>query len=91
MQSVHVDAYMVRTMRGHYVRTKNDEGFGYIAFRTKAQAKEWVEEHGKEDSFVVKVRTAITPVDSGRTERLVAIRKTRPETISQTHQTEFTF
>jgi hypothetical protein len=82
---------MVRTTRGHYVRTKDDEGFGYIAFRTKAQAKEWIEEHGKEDSFVVKVRTAITPVDSGRTERLVAIHKTQPKTIPQTHQTEFNF
>lgn len=91
MQSVHVDAYMVRTMRGHYVRTKDDEGFGYIAFRTKAQAKEWIEEHGKEDSFVVKVRTAITPVDSGRAERLVAVHKTRPKTIPQTHKTEFNF
>ena len=89
MQSVHVDAYMVRTMRGHYVRTKDDEGFGYIAFRTKAQAKEWIEEHGKEDSFVVKVRTAITPVDSGRTERLVAIRKTQPKTISKAHHNFF--
>jgi hypothetical protein len=78
-------------MRGHYVRTKDDEGFGYIAFRTKAQAKEWIEEHGKEDSFVVKVRTAITPVDSGRAERLVAVHKTRPKTIPQTHKTEFNF
>ena len=91
MQTVHVDAYMVRTLRGHYVRTKDDEGFGYVAFRTKAQAKEWVEEHGKEDSFVVKVRTAITPVDSGRAERLVAVRQARPKTISQTQQTEFRF
>ena len=91
MQTVHVDAYMVRTLRGHYVRTKDDEGFGYVAFRTKAQAKEWIEEHGKEDSFVVKVRTAITPVDSGRAERLVAVRQARPKTISQTQQTEFRF
>lgn len=89
MQTVHVDAYMVRTLRGHYVRTKDDEGFGYVAFRTKAQAKEWVEEHGKEDSFVVKVRTAITPVDSGRAERLVAVQKTQPKTISKAHHNFF--
>ena len=89
MQTVHVDAYMVRTLRGHYVRTKDDEGFGYIAFRTKAQATEWIEEHGKEDCFVVKVRTAITPVDSGRTERLVAVRKAQPKTIPEIHHNFF--
>ena len=77
MQSVHVSAYMVRTTRGSYVRTKDDEGIGYVMFRTKTEAKEWVESQGKEDCFVVKVRAAITPVDSGRAERLVAVRKAR--------------
>jgi hypothetical protein len=69
---------MVRTLRGSYVRTKDDEGIGYVMFRTKTEAKEWVESQGKEDCFVVKVRAAITPIDSGRAERLVAVRKTRP-------------
>jgi hypothetical protein len=68
---------MVRTTRGSYVRTKNDEGIGYIMFRTKTEAKEWIESQGKEPCFIVKVRAAITPIDSGRTERLVAIQKAR--------------
>ena len=90
MQSVHVSAYMVRNLRGHYVKTNTDEGIGYVMFRTKAKAKEWIGEHGKEDCFVVGVRTAITPTDTGRTERLVAVHKTRPETIPQAQQ-EFKF
>lgn len=89
MQTVHVDAYMVRTLRGHYVRTKNDEGFGYLMFRTKTSAKEWIEEHGKEDCFVVKVRTAITPIDSGRAERLVAVRQAKSKVLPETQQTLF--
>lgn len=83
MQSVHVDAYMVRTTRGNYVKTTDDQGFGYVAFRTKTQAKEWIETHGQEDCFTVKVRAAITPVDSGRVERLVAVHKTRPKAVSE--------
>lgn len=75
MQSVHVSAYMVRTLRGNYVKTNTGEGIGYVMFRTRAKAKEWIEEHGKEDCFVVGVRTAITPIDTGRTERLVAVRQ----------------
>ena len=91
MQSVHVSAYMVRTTRGSYVRTKDDEGIGYVMFRTKTEAKEWIESQGKEDCFVVKVRAAITPVDSGRAERLVAVRKTRPQTVPEkyTHEPIF--
>jgi len=91
MQSVHVSAYMVRTTRGSYVRTKDDEGIGYIMFRTKTEAKEWVESQGKEDCFVVKVRAAITPIDSGRAERLVAVHKARPKVVPQAHQTEYRF
>jgi hypothetical protein len=81
---------MVRTTRGSYVKDDN-EGIGYVMFRTKAQAKEWIESRGKEDCFVVKVRAAITPVDSGRTERLVAVQKTRPQTVSEkyTHEPIF--
>ncbi len=81
MQSVHVSAYMVRTLRGNYVKTNTDEGIGYVMFRTRAKAKEWIEEHGKEDCFVVGVRTAITPIDTGRTERLVAVRQARPKVV----------
>ena len=77
MQSVHVSAYMVRTTRGNYVKTNSEEGIGYVMFNTKTAAKEWIESQGKEDCFVVKVRAAITPIDSGRAERLVAVRKTR--------------
>jgi hypothetical protein len=77
---------MVRTTRGSYVRTKDDEGFGYVAFKTKTAAKEWVESQGKEDCYVVKVRAAITPTDSGRAERLVAVRKARPQVVPQARQ-----
>jgi hypothetical protein len=90
MQSIHLDKYMVRTLRGHYVKTE-DEGIGYIMFRTKTEAKEWIESQGKEDCFVVKVRAAITPTYTGRVERLVAVRKTRPQEIPQAHQTEYRF
>jgi hypothetical protein len=81
---------MVRTTRGSYVRTKDDEGIGYIMFRTKTEAKEWIESQGKEDCFVVKVRAAITPIDSGRAERLVAVHKARPQAIPEAQQ-EFRF
>jgi hypothetical protein len=72
---------MIRTIRGSYVRTKDDEGIGYVMFRTKTEAKEWVESQGKEDCFVVKVRAAITPIDSGRAERLVAVRKAQSKAV----------
>ena len=90
MTSVHVSAYMVRTLKGHYVKTNTDEGIGYVMFKTRAKAREWVEEQGREDCFVVPVRTAITPTYASRTERLVAVHKTRPKEISQVQQ-EFRF
>ena len=86
MQSVHVSAYMLRTLRGSYVRTKDDEGIGYIMFRTKTEAKKWIESKGQEDCYVVKVRAAITPTDSGRAERLVAVQKTRPQVVPEAQQ-----
>jgi hypothetical protein len=89
MQSIHLDKYMVRTVRGHYVKT-NTDGVGYVMFDTKVAATAWAKEQGT-DHYVVKVRIGITPTDSGRTERVVAVRATRPQTIPQTHQTEFTF
>lgn len=89
MTSVHLDKYMVRTMRGHYVKTEDKEGVGYVMFSTKAAATAWATERG-EDCYVVKVRTTITPSISGRTERMVAVHKARPQVLSQTRQ-EFRF
>ena len=89
MQSIHLSKYMVRSLRGHYVKT-NTDGIGYVMFDTKAAATAWAKEQGT-DHYVVKVRIGITPVNSGRAERVVAVRETRPKTISQTHQTEFEF
>jgi len=83
MQSIHLDKYMVRTLRGHYVKTNTDEGIGYVMFRTRAKAKEWIEEQGKEDCFVVTVRAALTPVDTGRNERMVAIRQAQSKALSK--------
>lgn len=90
MQSIHLDKYMVRTIRGNYVKTDNqDEGIDYLMFRTKTGAKEWIEKHQRDDCFVVKVRTAITPTDSGRIPRMVAVHKARPQVFSQAQQTLF--
>ena len=90
MQSIHLDKYMVRTLKGHYVKTDNqDEGIDYLMFRTKTGAKEWIEKHQRDDCFVVKVRTAITPTDSGRIPRMVAVHKARPQVFPQTQQTLF--
>lgn len=90
MQSIHLDKYMVRTIRGNYVKTGNqDEGIDYIMFRTKTGAKEWIEKHQRDDCFVVKVRTAITPTDSGRIPRMVAVHKARPQVLPQAQQTLF--
>ena len=92
MQSIHLDKYMARTIRGNYVKTDNqDEGIDYLMFRTKTGAKEWIEKHQRDDCFVVKVRTAITPTDSGRIPRMVAAHKARPQVFPQTQQTEFRF
>jgi L-alanine-DL-glutamate epimerase-like enolase superfamily enzyme len=88
MQSIHLDKYMVRSLRGHYVKT-NTDGIGYVMFDTKAAATAWAKEQGT-DHYVVKVRIGVTPVNSGRIERVVAVRETRPKTISQTQQ-EFRF
>lgn len=89
MQSIHLDKYMVRSLRGHYVKT-NTDGIGYVMFDTKVAATAWAKEQGT-DHYVVKVRIGVTPVNSGRIERVVAVRETRPKTIPQTHQTEFEF
>ena len=91
MQSVHVTAYAVRTLRGNYVKTNTDEGIGYVMFHTKAKTEEWVKKQGLTDCFVVKVRTAITPTYTGRVERMVAIHAARPTTVPQAQQTEFRF
>ena len=89
MQSIHLSKYMVRSLRGHYVKT-NTDGIGYVMFDTKVAATAWAKEQGT-DHYVVKVRIGVTPVNSGRIERVVAVRETRPKAIPQTHQTEFEF
>lgn len=91
MQAVHSTVYMVRNTRGHYERTIGDEGTGYVMFQTRKAARAYVEYNKRPDCYVVKARTAITPIDTGRTDRMVAIRQTRPKEIPQTHQTEFRF
>jgi 7-keto-8-aminopelargonate synthetase-like enzyme len=89
MQSVHATRFMIRTLRGTYVRTNSEDGIGYVMFRTKTKAKEWADNYATEDCFVVKVRAAITPTVSGRTERLVAIREARPKTLSEKIKNNF--
>lgn len=88
MQSIHLDKYMVRNLKGHYVKTDNNEGIGYIIFGTKAAATEWVRASGKDDCYVVKVRAALTPTFTGRVERMVAVHKTRPKVVPEARQTE---
>jgi hypothetical protein len=91
MQTVHSTVYMIRNTRGHYEKTIGNEGTGYVMFQTRGAARAYVEYNKRNDWYIVKARTAITPIDTGRTERLVAIRQTRPQKVSQAHQTEFRF
>jgi len=91
MQSVHVTAYMVRNLRGHYAKTNTGEGIGYVMYPTKTQAQQYVADNCPDGGFVVKVRTAITPVDSGRTERLVAVRQARPTVYAETNKVRNNF
>ena len=88
MQSVHVNAWMVRTLRGHYVKTGTGEGVGYVMYPTKAQAQQYVADNCKDGGYVVKVRTTITPIDSGRTERMVAVRQARPTAYAVKNQNQ---
>jgi len=80
MQTVHVTKYTLRTLKGNYVKV--DEGIGYIMFDARKAAKEWAQANG-ETLFPVKVRIAITPIDSGRAERLVAVHKAQSKTLSE--------
>jgi len=91
MQSVHATVYLVKNLRGDYAKTGRDEGTGYVMYRTKSLAKACIEQHYPEGAFVVKARVAITPIDSGRTERLVAVQEARPKTYAEKNQTEFNF
>ena len=86
MQSVHVNAYIIRTPRGHYVKTKSREGTGYAMFQTANLAEVYILREGL-DAYIVKVRVAITPSHSGRTRRVVAFPKTEPKEVSQTSHT----
>lgn len=86
MTSIHLSKYMVRSLRGHYVKT-NTDGVGYVMFDTKVAATAWAKEQGT-DHYVTKVRIGITPLNSGRVERLVAVRETRPKAIPETFSHE---
>lgn len=88
MQSVHVNAWMVRNLKGHYAKTNTSEGVGYVMYPTKAQAQQYVADNCKDGGYVVKVRTTITPVDSGRAERLVAVRQARPTVYAVKNQNQ---
>ena len=88
MQSVHVNAWMVRTLRGHYVKTGTGEGVGYVMYPTKAQAQQYVADNCKDGGYVVKVRTTITPLDSARAERFVAVRQARPTAYAVKNQNQ---
>lgn len=88
MQSVHTTAYMVRNIYGgHYEKTGKDEGTGYVMYRTKTLAQQCIDKHYQGKAFAVKVRVSITPTESSRNERALAIRKARPKTDAQTHET----
>ena len=88
MQSVHTTAYMVRSLYGgHYEKTGRDEGTGYVMYRTRTLAQKCIDQHYQGKAFVVKVRVAITPTESSRNERALAIRKARPKTDAQAHET----
>ena len=87
MQSVHTTAYMVRSIyKGIYEKTGRDEGPGYVMYRTRTLAQKCIDQHYQGKAFVVKVRVAITPTESSRNERALAIRKARPTTDAQTNQ-----
>jgi hypothetical protein len=87
MQSVHTTGYMVRSIyKGAYEKTHRDRGTGYVMYRTRTLAQEYINENCNGEAFVVKVRVAITPIDSSRNERALAIRKIRPKTDAQINQ-----
>jgi len=87
MQSIHTIAYMVRDIyKGHYAKTNDDKGTGYVMFRTKVLAQEYIDKYHRDEAFVVKVRTATTPIDSGRDERALAIRKIKARADAQASQ-----
>jgi len=82
--AVHSDSYVLRTMRGHYV--KDDSGL-YRQFKTKINAQAFAESNLSEDVFIVPVRVAITPTVSGRPRQVVAVHKAGPQEVSQAYQT----
>lgn len=79
--AVHVDAYLIRTPRGHYVKTNSKEGVSYVMYQTVALAEKHIINAGL-DAYIVPVRVAITPTLSGRTRRVVAVPKTQPKEVS---------
>jgi len=82
--AVHSDSYVLRTMRGHYV--KDDSGL-YRQFKTKIHAQAFAESNLSEDVYIVPVRVAITPTVSGRPRQVVAVHKAGPQEVSKTNYT----
>lgn len=83
-RAVHADSFVLRNMRGHYV--KDDNGI-YRQFKTQTNAQAFAESNLTEDVYIVPVRVAITPTVSGRPRQVVAVHKTGSQEVSQTHQT----
>ena len=81
-KSIHADSYILRNMRGHYV--KDDHGT-YRLFKTQSKAQAFAESNLTEDVYVVPVRVAITPSFTGRPRQVVALHTTRPQEVSQTN------
>jgi len=90
MQSVHSTGYMVRSIyKGTYEKTGRDDGTGYVLYRTRTLAQQHIDKYCEGKAFVVKVRVAITPTESSRNERALAIHKARPKTISEKLKNNF--
>ena len=91
MQSVHATKYMIRSLKGHYAKRELEEGIDYVMYRTKALAQANVKWHFPDGGYVVKVRATITPIDTGRAERLVAVREARPTAYAETNKVRNNF
>lgn len=80
MKAVHQTAWMIRTVRGHYVK---DIYGHYIVRSTKAQAQADIDADETLTAFPIRVRMSFTPTDTGRAERMVALHKARPKALSE--------
>jgi hypothetical protein len=82
---------MIRSLKGHYAKRELEEGIDYVMYRTKALAQANVKWYFPDGGYVVKVRATITPIDSARTERMVAVRQTRPTAYAETNKVRDNF